>query len=61
MTKLSGSSEIIDATATLLRIATWYSAQQDVPRTVWEALTTIEKDLSAREQAAKAREKERGY
>ena len=61
MPKLPGSSEIIDATATLLRIATWYGMQQDVPRTVWEALTVIEKDLDAREQAARVREKERGY
>ena len=54
------TGEVIEVESVLLRIITWYSIQQDVPRTVWEALTTIEKDLDAREQAARQREKERG-
>ena len=55
------TGEVIEVESVLLRIITWYSIQQDVPRTVWEALTTIEKDLDTREQAARKREKERGY
>ena len=55
------TGEVIEVESVLLRIITWYSIQQDVPRDVWEALTVVEKDLDTREQAAREREKERGY